>query len=269
MSCTNQVVRFALSDANGVFGFSTMTTNIEAGSTGLAAAGSTQVGYVCADYSGNYYVTDPAQHCIFKIAEGRGENQSTVTKRSISVLAGLPGTSGNNNILTGSVSKVTCANARFDTPLGICCDKSNNIFVCDSGNNQIRKIDQGGYVSIVAGDSTAGTAGFVDTGAWVTPGGAKTASQFNTPTGICADSAGTLYVVEAENHSLRKIMPNGDVLTISGLITASGTGDEENCKADKYSKQLNDPKDCAVDLEGNVYVLDSGNYKIKKFVPRG
>ena len=243
MTCSNQVVRFALSDAAGVTGFS-VTSKVEAGAAGLLARGCTQVGGVCTDYSGNIYVSDSAQHCILKIDEGG----------RISNFAGTPGSASNDGL-----QRLANNSASFDTPLGIACDKSNRIYVADSGNNQIKVIDSG-YVSVVAG-SAAGASGLVD--------GVGSVARFNAPKGIEVDASGIIYVADTGNHAVRKITPSGSVLTISGDTAGAGTGDEENVKADGVSKQLNTPWDVACDAEGNVYVLDSANFKIKKITPNG
>ena len=113
MSCLNQVIRFALSDASGVTGFD-VTSKVEAGATGLLARGCTQVGGVCTDYSGNIYVADSAQHCIIKIDEGG----------KVSNFAGTPGSASNDG-----VTRVANNDASFDTPMGLACDKSNRIYV--------------------------------------------------------------------------------------------------------------------------------------------
>ncbi len=258
MSCSNQVVRFALSDASGVTGFS-VTSKVEAGAQGLLARGCTKVGGVCTDYSGNIYVSDMDQHCILKIDEGG----------RISNFAGLPGTSGNNDI-ANIPQRVPCNDtqvagvmqgdgARFYMPMGLCCDKSNRIYVADYGNNQIRVIDSG-YVSVVAGLSGKGAL-FVD--------GVGHIARFNGPKGIDVDASGILYVADLGNHALRKITPSGSVLTISGILGAAASGDGHNARANKYTAQLNSPWSVACDAEGNVYVLDTGNHKIKKITPNG
>lgn len=246
MSCSNQVVRFGLSDSAGVTGFS-VSSKVEAGATGLLVSGCTTVTGICTDYSGNIYVSDYKRHCILKIEEGG----------KISILAGLPGTSGNNDV-AGIPQRVTCQNARFNEPRGLCCDKSGKIYVADYSNHQIRVIDNG-YVSSIAG--SAGNAGFVD--------GSGLTARFYGPKDIAVDNSGVLYVVEFNNHALRKVSQNGTVLTISGVLGTPTAGDEENTKADKYSAQLNYPRGVAVDPQGNVLVMDSGNWKIKKITPNG
>jgi len=244
MTCTNQIVRFALSDPSGVTGFS-ISSKVEAGAAGLLVRGSTEVGGICTDYSGNLYISDAAQHCIIKVDEGG----------RVSNFAGTPGTSGND----AAWSRVANNSAHFDTPKGICCDKSGNIYVADSGNHKIRVIS-GGYVNSVAGAST-GVSGKVD--------GSGATARFYSPTGICVDATGTLYVADTDNNCVRKISPRGDVLTIAGNIATGAAGDAENVEANGQTAMFTMPLDVAVDAEGNVYVLDTGNHKIKKIVPRG
>ena len=91
MGSLNQVVRFALSDAAGVgpSGLS-ISSKIEAGAAGLLVRGCTQVGGVCTDYSGNIYVSDSAEHAIYKIDEkpatGPGIDNLAHTSKSISTI---------------------------------------------------------------------------------------------------------------------------------------------------------------------------------------
>ena len=134
---------------------------------GLFFRDSTHIGGMCVDPNGNIYVTDPSRHIILKITESG----------TISSLAGLAGTSGGNTSLT-----VTCANARFNYPTGICCDRNGDLYICDTNNNQIRKISNN-RVSLVAG-SGAYAAGAVD--------GAGAAARFNRPYDIDITPSGIL-----------------------------------------------------------------------------
>jgi len=248
MSCSNQVVRFALSDAAGVgpSGLN-ISSKLEAGASGLLVRGSTAVGGVCVDYSGNMYVSDPVQHCILKIDEGG----------RISLFAGLPGTSGNNSALMN----VAALSARFYYPMGLACDKSNNIYVADTDNNQIRVISSG-RVSLVAGDGAQVT-GFTD--------GVGAAASFNAPFDVAVDDAGVLYVADTNNHAIRQIK-DGTVLTLVGNINAGVGGtaaDAENVRASQFVPALRNPRSVAVDAAGQLFVCDSGNRKIKKIIQSG
>lgn len=244
MSCSNQVVRFALSDANGVFGFD-VSSKVEAGAIGLLVRGSTRVGGICTDFSGNIYITDSAQHIVIKVDEGG----------RVSNFAGTPGVSGNDSSLVATA----CNSAHFDTPVGICCAKNGDILVADFGNNQIRKIS-GGFVTNIAGN-VSGNAGFID--------GVGGIAKFSGPKGICIDNSGTIYVADYTNHAIRKVTLNGTVLTMLGVLGTATSGDLENVQCTKYIAALNSPWSVTVDASGNVYILDTGNRKIKKMTPNG
>jgi len=237
---TNRVVRFALSDAGATAALGVNLTNAEvlakreAGATGLLARGGTAVFGICHDYSGNMYVTDSVQHCVLRIDEGG----------RISIFAGLPGTAG--DVLGVNAS------ARFNTPKGIVCDRSGNVFVADSENNKI-KIIAGGSVNTVAGSSKGNV------------NGVGPAAKFNNPVDVAVDKAGTLYVADLGNHSLRRIK-DGAAITIAGNGTA---GDAENVLASSSTATFSSPEGVTVDASGNVYVLDNANRKIKKVVPNG
>jgi len=243
-----KVIRFALSDLSGA-GQTTASVDAkaEAGYYGLIAKNCQSVGGVCTDYSGNIYVADTEQHAIFRIDEGG----------RISLFAGLPGTSGRN---TGRLNVEALA-ARFNTPRGLACDKSNNIYVCDSGNNQIRVINSG-RVSIVAGDDD-GVAGFVDS-----VGGA---AMFNAPYDVAVDHSGVLYVTDYSNHAIRQIK-DGTVLTTVGNLPAYGgptAGNALNVAANNHTASLTNPTGIAVDASGDLFICDSGNRIIKKIIPKG
>ena len=251
----NNVVRFALGDkaATAALGINITTAEInaktEAGPVGLAVYGCTKSLGCCVDYSGNIYISDSAEHAIYKIDEGG----------KISIFAGLPGTSGNNNTL----QNVAAGDARFNAPNGLACDKSNNIYVADVGNNQIRVINSG-RVSVLAGSGAAGMIDSADTALSATQG--ALAAQFNGPSDIDVDAKGTVYVCDQGNHAIRKI-DGSNVLTMAGSGIA---GDIENAQSlGKNGAFFNTPRSVCSDVSGNIYVSDTGNFKIKKITPSG
>ncbi|MBO9540923.1 hypothetical protein J7643_10070 [bacterium] len=148
----------------------------------------------------------------------------------------------------------TGAAARFNAPGYVAVDATGNLFAADYGNSTIRKITPAGVVSTLAG--TALATGSVDaTGA---------AARFNRPYGIAIDAAGTLYVADTENHTIRKISPSGDVSTLAGQAGATGSVNANGSAARFY-----EPTDMAVDAAGNLYVADSSNHMIRKVTPAG
>jgi len=137
---------------------------------------------VAVDAAGTVFVSDSANDCLRKIsADG-----------TVSTLAGLPGQAGSADG-TGSA-------ARFLNPQGLAVDDEGDIFVADTGNNTIRKITAAGVVSTVAG--LAGATGTTD--------GAGTTARLNHPGGVAVDRAGNVYVADANNQVVRKLVLGKD-----------------------------------------------------------
>lgn len=147
--------------------------------------------------------------------------------------------------------------ARFDSPSGIVVDADGTLFVADTGNRAIRKVTPSGQVSTIAGrrDQPGSADGFGKM-AW-----------FASPTAIAIDAAGLLYVADTPNGIVRKVTRAGAVSTFFGEPRTSlwagsldGIGQEA---------RFNEPTRMGTDAAGNVYVLDSLNYTIRKITPAG
>ncbi len=146
----------------------------------------------------------------------------------------------------------TKTEARFANLFGVVLDGTGNIYVTDGGDsNRVRKITPEGSVSTLAG----GTEGFAD--------GEGPAAAFNTPSALAIGVTGDLYVADTGNNSIRRVSPQGLVTTIAGDGTA-GYRDGPGRTA-----QFNGPVGVAVDKQGNVYVADTYNDRIRKITPAG
>jgi sugar lactone lactonase YvrE len=161
----------------------------------------------------------------------------------------VAGTTGGRGYADG-----TGTAARFNNALGIAVDNAGNFFVADSGNHTIRKITPSGVVSTIAG--TVGLAGSRD--------GTIATAQFNRPSAIALDGVGNLYIADAENNTIRKIAPDGLVTTVAGLAGVYGGVDGAGAAA-----RFSGPRGIATDSTGNVYVIEAGNYAIRKITPDG
>ncbi len=146
----------------------------------------------------------------------------------------------------------TSSDARFYQPTGVALDADGNIYVADAENHRIRKITPTGTVSTLAGSSTNGS---VD--------GTGADAQFNSPRAVAVDALGNVYVADGVNHKIRKITPAGVVTTLAGSGT-SGFADGDGIAAQFYF-----PKGIAVDGDGNIYVADDINHRIRKITPAG
>lgn len=179
---------------------------------------------VAVDGDGNTYVADAGNHSIRKVSPAG----------VISTLAGLSGTSGSADG-TGNA-------ARFSSPGALAVDAAGNVFVADYGNSTIRKITPAGVVTTFAG--LAGNAGSSD--------GAGSAARFDNPDGVAIDGAGNLFVSDSNNHTIRRITPDGNVTTIGGLATVSGVAGGPGSAARFFI-----PSGITVDATGVLYVVSA------------
>ena len=141
--------------------------------------------------------------------------------------------------------------ARFDSPSGVAVDAQGNVYVGDRVNRRIRKITPGGVVTTIAGSGAAGSAD-----------GTGAAATFNDPQGVAVDRNGNVFVADTGNHRIRRITPGGVVTTLAGssLGFAEGTG---------AAAQFNKLAGLAVGADGNLYVADTDNHRIRRVTPAG
>jgi len=183
---------------------------------------------VAVDDFGNVYVGDKNNHRVRKIKPD-GNVTTFAGNRTAGYVDGL-GT-----------------NAMFFSPSGVAVDASMNVYVADENDHRIRKISPLGVVSTLAG---SGSRSFAD--------GIGKLASFDTPIFLSVDLLGNVYVGDSGNNRIRKITPNGVVTTLSGLATASfADGVGTNALFDR-------PFGTTVDREGNVYVADFNNNRIRK-----
>lgn len=141
--------------------------------------------------------------------------------------------------------------AQFDGPSGVAVDREGSIYIADSGNHRIRKLEQTprGWVVRTFAGSTRGTRD-----------GAAGEAQFNYPTGVAVDRSGTVYVAEYYGHRIRKICPNGDRSTVTTVAgSTSGFADGPAAVA-----RFKNPAGVAIDAAGNLLVADRNNERVRK-----
>ena len=157
----------------------------------------------------------------------------------------------------GSVDGTGTA-ARFNTPWAVAVDAFGNVYVADLNSSVIRKMTPGGVVTTLAG--MAGSTGSAD--------GVGAAARFFQPMGLAVDSAGTVYVADTYNNTIRKVSPAGVVTTLAGRpgggATSSMPTDGTGAGARFFL-----PQGVAVDAAGIVYVADTGLHTIRKITPAG
>ena len=168
------------------------------------------------------------------------------TPYTISKYAGLNGIAGAND---GTINY-----AQLSLPIGAAFDASGSLYVADSGNNTIRKISPTGISTTFAG--AAGSEGVAD--------GTGSNARFKTPSGVAVDGAGTIYVTDTANHTLRKITAAGVVTTLAGSAGNSGSADGTGTSA-----RFNNPIGVALTATGDLLVADSNNHTIRRVTAAG
>ena len=204
------------------------------GDGGSATSASLNTPYgVAVDSAGNVFIADFLNHVIRKV--NTSGTISTVAGTNVFGFSGDggPGTSGQ-------------LNRRF----GLAVDGAGNLYIADSNNYCVRKLDTSGNISTVAGVPTS--IGFTG------DGGPATQAKMGSPYGVAVDKAGNLYIADAGNNRIRKVS-NGIITTIAGTGTAGFTGDNGPATA----ARLNRPFGVSVDSVGNVLVSDYGNYRVR------
>lgn len=146
------------------------------------------------------------------------------------------------------------ANAFFRFAAGVAVDSTGNLYVADTDNHRIRKITSSA-VTTIAGTGTAGFSG---------DGGPAISAKLDTPTGVAIDATGNLYVADWDNYRVRKISPEGIISTFAGNGKEGFGGDGGPAVQASLS-----PVDLSVDREGNLYVADDENNRIRKITPSG
>ena len=141
--------------------------------------------------------------------------------------------------------------ARLAYPGDVAVDGSGNLYIADSENHRIRRVDPGGTITTVAGTGERGYGG---------DGGPAVEAQLNYPTGIAVDSEGALYIADRDNHRIRRVDGAGTITTLAGT---GERGYSEN-GSPAVEAQLNYPGDVAVDGSGNLYIADTWNRMVRR-----
>lgn len=235
----NEVIRKV--DTNGI-----ITTVAGDGSQGYsgdggpatAAAMATPVG-IAVDVFGNYFISDNWNQHIRKVD----------TNGIISSIAGI-GTGFPDGVgYSGDGGAAT--NASIAWPCGVSLDVACNLYIADSGNNGIRKVDTNGIISTIAGNGMNGFFG---------DGGIATNANLNNPQGVTVDSSGNLFVADTSNNRVRRIDTNGIITTVVGTGAGSFAGDGGQA----INANLSGPTDVKFDGGGRLYVADGGNHRIRR-----
>jgi sugar lactone lactonase YvrE len=145
-------------------------------------------------------------------------------------------------------------NATLDCPLGLDIDASGNLYVADTDNNVIRKIDTGTprVITTIAGTGTAGHSG---------DGGLATSAMLNTPDRVSVNGAGNFFISDSGNNVIRRVDGTSKIITeFAGTGNFAFAGDGGPAVSASFAT----PVGVVVTPEGNMYVGDVFNNRIRK-----
>lgn len=188
---------------------------------------------VRADPLGNVYIADYQNGRIRKV-DGSG------------VITTVAGDGGTNYGGDGGLAGL----ALLDTPLGVAIDSQGDLFIADTGNNRVRKVDASGTITTVAGTGQPGYSG---------DGGNALAAALNGPASVAVDAKGDVYIADTKNQRVRKVDGNGVITTIAGSPSGGwycGDGIPATMAC------LGVPHGVAIDSSGLLWIADAGDNRI-------
>ncbi|MEI7435741.1 MAG: MBG domain-containing protein, partial [bacterium] len=193
----------------------------------------------CVDALGVVYITDYNNNLIRRVG----------TNGIITTVAGTGsyGYSGDGGPAT---------NAKLGCPCETAVDAAGNLFVVDYGNSRIRRIGTNGIIQTIAGTGAASYNG---------DGIAATNATLNFPQSVVVDTAGNVLVGDSGNNRIRRIGTNGIIRTIAGTGTSGYNGDEIAAT----NAQLNNPNGMTFDADGNLFMADYGNNRVRRIGTNG
>ena len=194
---------------------------------------------VAVDEAGNLYIADTYNHRIRKVS----------TDGTISTIAGTgeSGFGGDGGAGTG---------AMLSYPTGIAVAGDGTLYIADTRNHRVRRLAADGTISTVAGTGAAGFTG---------DGGPAALARLNSPRDVAVSPEGALYIVDRENRRIRMVDGDGVITTVAGTGSSGFSGD----RGAATQANLRAPYGVAVDPNGNIYIADTFNHRVRKVAPDG
>ncbi len=191
---------------------------------------------IAIDGQGNLYIADTIDNRVRCVSTGG-------TIRTIAG-TGTAGFSGDGGLAIA---------AQLNAPYGLAVDRSGNVYIADLGNARIRKITADGRIDTIAGGGDPAAGAFAD-------GGAATMAVLVSPRNLALDTAGNVYFSDFGGQKVYEILAKGTMLTIAGTGIAGLSSDGGSAT----QARLNFPAAIAIDRQGNVYIGDSENRRIRR-----
>jgi hypothetical protein len=246
---------------------------------------------IAADMQGNVYIVDWQNNRIRVVN----------TNGIINTFAGNSPTSCSTPPCLGGFSGDggPAVAAELYYPAGVATDAMGNVYIADAANNRIRMVNTAGIISTIAGSGPIGNGA----GAYNGDGGPATSAQLNFPIGVALDTVGNIYIADCHNGAVRKVNTVGIISTVATSMDSYGTivsvatdalGNVyfNDCTTTEYlirkvntsgsinivtygiggfsgdggpatNAEVNLPQGLTTDAQGNLYIADKGNYRIR------
>lgn len=198
---------------------------------------------------GTFYIADTANNRVRKV-----DASGTITTYAGSG----PGTSG----FSGDGGQAT--QAELTLPNAVAVDAAGNVYIADTYNQRIRRVDTNGIITTIAGAAVVTTplGGHVSSrsGAYSGDGGPATEAHLNIPRGVDVDGAGNVYIADTQNNRIRRVDPLGTITTVAGTGVPGYDGDGGAATLASFRN----PFTVDVDRTGNLWIADSFNNRIRR-----
>jgi sugar lactone lactonase YvrE len=188
------------------------------------------------DAQGNLFIAETGNHVVRKF--------SSAGVIAVVAGSGVQGFSGDNG---------PAGAAELDSPAGLVLDAAGNLYIADSHNHRVRRVDVStATITTIAGMGAPGYSG---------DNGLATAAKLDLPTALALDSAGNLFIADTGNHRVRRIAANTAIVTtVAGNGVEAFAGDNGLATA----ASIDSPNGLALDSAGDLYIADTHNGRVRE-----
>ena len=224
------------------------------------------------DGGGNLYIADTAHNRVRMVCAGSSSgiiNGTQAACKSPGVITTVAGGGGGCASQTDTIGDgCPAGNSTLATPGGVTVDGAGNLYISDTGNNEIRVVNSAtGVITVFAGDVNGLCAGKTDS---LGDGCPATSAILNEPEGVTLDVFGNVYIADTANNLIRKVAPSGIITTSAGGGAGCGAqsdGFGNGCDANQAV--LKNPYPVAFDASGNMYIPDSSDNEVREVMATG